>query len=169
MLKHECNMTGIIWTCVREVSLLRAKPQLALLLQLPLVLRTSCWLVTVIPPHGAVLVAGRIVAWRHHVTGIFVVWWVAGRSGNRNGQESRDDKLNQISINLKKKNLIYWMHYLPASCWYDWLVLQWEPWMDNCWTYICWYSHVADRILDWRTNLLLSDYEIELGWFLEKS
>ncbi len=46
----------------------------------------------------AVLVAGRTVTGRRHVAGIFVVGWIAGRSGDSNGQESSDDKLNKILI-----------------------------------------------------------------------
>ncbi len=47
---------------------------------------------------AVLVVAGGSVAGRRHVTGVFVVGWVAGRSGDSNGQESSDDKLNKNEV-----------------------------------------------------------------------
>ncbi len=47
---------------------------------------------------AVLVVAGRTVGWRRHVTRFSIGRWVAGRSGNSNGQESSDDKLNKIKI-----------------------------------------------------------------------
>jgi hypothetical protein len=62
------------------------------------------------------IVPGRTVAWRIHITRMFMVLRKTGRSGDSNGQESSDDKLNKImKLNFTAKKIkfiifIYQLH-----------------------------------------------------------